>query len=176
MNAHSNHASHTKDRLRMSRSSTAGQGAHPSPYGKLGVMLVLSFLAMYVLMYVMVNTWNHVYMNWNQVYMAALMTAAMLTIEVGVMFTMYPNRRFNAGLMLAGLIGLVVAWGAIREQWGIDDRQFLRSMVPHHAAALLMCEQADLSLSENQSLCRQILASQQREIDEMEARLAEATR
>lgn len=42
-----------------------------SPYRHLAWMLVLSFAAMYVLMYAMVDTLANVYNNVNQLYMAA---------------------------------------------------------------------------------------------------------
>ncbi len=35
----------------------------------------------------------------------------------------------------------------IERQAGIGDRQFLRAMIPHHAAALLMCEKAPVAVS-----------------------------
>ena len=57
----------------------------------------------------------------------------------------------------------------IRHQTGVSDGQFLKSMIPHHAAALLMCEEADLSDPEIKRLCEGIRAGQQREIDQMKA-------
>lgn len=59
----------------------------------------------------------------------------------------------------------------IRAQVAINDRQFLRSMIPHHAGALLMCERNRLRDPELQQLCRDIIASQRREIDLMQAKL-----
>jgi len=47
-------------------------------------MTALSFVAMYFLMYVMVNALDNVYMNFNQVYMAGLMAAPMVLIELVV--------------------------------------------------------------------------------------------
>lgn len=44
---------------------------------------------MYLLMYAMVNTVDNVYVNVNQVYMASLMTAPMVIIELLVMRGMY---------------------------------------------------------------------------------------
>jgi uncharacterized protein (DUF305 family) len=49
----------------------------------------------------------------------------------------------------------------------IGDSQFLRSMIPHHAAAILMCEKAQVQEVEIRDLCRTIIASQQAEIDQM---------
>ena len=60
----------------------------------------------------------------------------------------------------------------IRQQVAIGDEEFLRSMIPHHAGAILMCEQAPLADPEVISLCRGIIASQQAEIDWMKAKLS----
>lgn len=64
----------------------------------------------------------------------------------------------------------------IRQQAAISDKQFLRSMIPHHASAILMCEQASISDPEIKQLCEEIISSQQREIDQMQAKLDELER
>jgi phosphate/sulfate permease len=48
-------------------------------------MAALSFVATYILMYAMVNTFDDVSNSVNQVYMAGLMTAPMVAIELVVM-------------------------------------------------------------------------------------------
>lgn len=148
-----------------------GHGGHRAPYLRLLAMAVLSFLAMYLLMYAMVDRWDNVHPNLNQAYMAALMTAPMVVIELVLMRGMYPDRQFNAVIALAAVLGLGLSWFGIRWQSGVDDRQFLKSMIPHHAGALLMCERNHLRDPDLQALCRQILASQQAEIDLMKAKL-----
>lgn len=60
-----------------------------SHYRRLLAMTVISFVAMYVLMYAMVNTFENVHMNVNQFYMAGLMAASMVIIEVAIMSAMY---------------------------------------------------------------------------------------
>jgi uncharacterized protein (DUF305 family) len=138
-------------------------------YPRLTVMIALSFIAMYVLMYAMVNAFANVYNSFNQFYMAGLMTAAMVIIELLVMGTMYRNRKVNALILGASVLALVGCWVAIREQAAISDKQFLRSMIPHHAGALLMCGEASIEDPEIQALCRSIKSSQQSEIDQMKA-------
>ena len=51
-------------------------------YGRLLLMTALSFVAMFILMYAMVDRFANVYANFNQVYMADLMTAPMVLIEL----------------------------------------------------------------------------------------------
>jgi uncharacterized protein (DUF305 family) len=136
-------------------------------------MVLLSFIAMYILMYAMVDELPHVYNNLNQAYMAALMAAPMLIIELLLMRSMYPDRWRNALLIVIGLVVLAGAWTLIRQQTAIADRQFLRSMIPHHSGTVLMCEQASISDERLQALCRRIVESQLAEIVEMEALLAQ---
>jgi peptidoglycan/LPS O-acetylase OafA/YrhL len=154
--------------------ATHGQGEHP--YRGLLVMAVLSFLSMYILMYAMVDVIGNVYPSLNQFYMAALMTAPMMVIELALMGAMYRNRKWNAVFMAASVAAGLIAFFLIRQQAAISDREFLRSMIPHHAGAILMCNQADLHDPQIQELCRGIVAGQQAEIDLMKAKLAELGR
>ena len=140
-------------------------------YGRLLLMIVLSFIAMYGLMYAMVNSAENVRPNFNQFYMAGLMTAAMVVIELSLMGGMYHNKRLNAGILSAGAVALIVFWMFTRQQVAISDKQFLKSMIPHHAGAILMCERAPIIDAEIKRLCQTIISSQQSEIDQMKAKL-----
>lgn len=139
------------------------------PYFNLGVMAVLSFVAMYFLMYSMVNSVAHVYMSVNQAYMAALMAAPMVVIELIVMRMMYPDPRLNRLVVAGSLVVGIAMFLFIREQTAVGDRQFARSMIPHHSGAILMCGQASLTDSELKRLCQDIVSSQQREIDQLKS-------
>ena len=146
---------------------SAGKG----PYGRLLLMLLLSFLAMFVLMYAMVDRIGNAVPNANQAYMAALMTAPMLLLELALMRGMYPDRRRNLVLIAAGIALLLGSWFAIRAQVAVGDRQFLKSMIPHHAGAILMCQQADLRRPDVRKLCDGIVSAQEQEIALMRAML-----
>lgn len=145
---------------------------HGKPYLRLAIMTALSFAAMYALMYAMVNALPNVMPNLNQFYMAGLMAAAMVVIELIVMWPMYAARRRNAVVLATSIAALAVCWVGIREQAAVGDRQFLKSMIPHHAGAILMCEKAQLRDAEIKELCSGIIASQQAEIDQMKGLLA----
>jgi uncharacterized protein (DUF305 family) len=147
------------------------QKQHGNHYTQLGLMAALSFAAMYWLMYAMVNSTTNVYMSLNQIYMAAVMTAPMVVIELIVMRMMYKDAGLNRILIGTSLVVGVAAFLLIRQQTAIGDRQFLRSMIPHHSAAILMCERAPISDAEIQALCRGIVETQRSEIDRMVTRL-----
>jgi uncharacterized protein (DUF305 family) len=145
-------------------------------YGHLLLMALLSFVSMYVLMYAMVDRFANVYLNFNQFYMAGLMTAPMVLIELAMMRAMYQDKRLNAVIVAASLVALAGFWVLIRQQTAISDRQFLRSMIPHHAGALLMCNKAPIKDAEIRDLCKSIISGQQSEIDLMKAKLDQLDR
>ena len=99
--------------------------------------------------------------------MAALMAAPMPIFAVLIMRMMYRDGRLNAIIVAVSAVALVVFFLLIRQQAAIGDRQFLRSMIPHHAGAILMCRQAPIQDPEIKALCQSIISSQQSEIDQM---------
>jgi uncharacterized protein (DUF305 family) len=127
-------------------------------YLKLAVMAVLSFIAMYILMYAMVDEFASVYPNINQFYMAGLMTAPMIVIELLVMRGMYENSAVNAAILVASVVALGVFFA-------------VKSMIPHHSGAILMCGKAPIEDSEIKALCGQIIKSQREEIAQMKTML-----
>jgi hypothetical protein len=145
-----------------------------SHYRRLLIMGVLSFLSMYALMYAMVDTFGNVYSNFNQLYMAGLMTAPMIVIELFLMRSMFPVAKLNVLIASTSVLAMIVFFLFIRQQTAISDRQFLKSMIPHHASAILMCEQAPIRDPEIVRLCEGILSSQQAEIALMKNMLGEA--
>ena len=145
-------------------------------YLRLAVMIALSFISMYMLMYSMVNTLGDVYNSLNQVYMAGLMTAPMVVIELVLMSAMYKNRKLNSLIIAGSCVAGIAFFLLIRQQTAISDRQFLRSMIPHHSGAILMCDEASLQDQRIRELCKTIVAGQQQEIDQMRAILADLNR
>jgi uncharacterized protein (DUF305 family) len=126
---------------------------------------------MYLLMYAMVNIREDIFLNTNQIYMASLMAAPMVLIELFVMGAMYGRKTYNYLLIIGALIVMGGSFLAIRQQVLVSDRQFLKSMIPHHSAAVLMCEKAQLKDPQIKSLCQSIIDGQQKEIDWMKIKL-----
>ena len=146
---------------------------HGHHYVRLLLMTVLSFISMYVLMYAMVDRFENVYPNINQFYMAGLMTAPMVIIELLLMRSMYRHRAANIAILAVSVIALGAFWLAIRQQAAVGDVQFLKSMIPHHAGAVLMCGEAPIEDAVIRDLCKSIIASQREEIAQMKALLAQ---
>jgi uncharacterized protein (DUF305 family) len=146
---------------------------HAKHYRVLLVMGIVSFACMYILMYAMVNEFANVYTNVNQFYMAGMMAMPMLIIEVLLMKQMYTNKKLNMLVIVISSLALIGFYMAIRKQVGVTDRQFLKSMIPHHAGAILMCNDANITDPEIKKLCEEIIASQEKEIAQMKAKLKE---
>lgn len=58
-------------------------------------------------------------------------------------------------------------------QAAVGDKRFLKSMIPHHAAAILMAQEASLRDPEIKQLAQDIIKAQQAEIVQMKAKLNE---
>lgn len=138
-------------------------------YVRLAAMTVLMFIAMYALMYAMVDRLENVFPNINQFYMAGLMTAPMVIIELLIMRGMYEKRAANLAIIVVSSAAFALFWIGIRQQTAVADEQFLKSMIPHHAGAVLMCEQASIEDAEIKLLCEGIIRSQNAEIARMKA-------
>lgn len=140
-------------------------------YGKLIIMGILSFISMFILMYMMVDKYANVYSNLNQFYMAGMMTMPMLILELLLMGSMYPSKLINIIIITISFLLLILFIVFIRQQTIISDKEFLKSMIPHHASAILMCNKAPIKDSEIKKLCKNIISSQQSEIDWMKTKL-----
>jgi uncharacterized protein (DUF305 family) len=77
---------------------------------------------------------------------------------------MYKNKTFNIVLLGLGTALIVAFWTLLRGQVGVGDQQFLRSMIPHHAAAILVCQQSSLTNPRIKELCTEIVQTQKEEI------------
>lgn len=143
-----------------------------APYRMLAVNLVASLAVMYLVMFAMIDGIRDFHHNLNTFYMALAMVAPMAMLMLLTMGGMYPNRRLNLALHAGFAILFLLAFAAIRTQTTIGDRQFLRSMIPHHSGAILMCREAELADPQIVELCARIRRAQRQEIDEMEAIMA----
>lgn len=140
-------------------------------YINLLFMVVLSFISMYILMYMMVDSYANVYSNLNQLYMVGVMAIPMVIIELFLMRSMYTNKKLNVLIIAISAIIFISLIIFIRKQTAISDKEFLKSMIPHHAGALLMCKNASLKDPEIKEFCKNITLGQQSEIDFMKAKL-----
>lgn len=137
-------------------------------YRHLLVMALAHLPFMYIIMFVMVDRFSHVYNNLNTLYMAVMMVAPMVALMPLMMKGMYPDRKKNVIVYVSSLVVLLIFYFFVREQVLIGDKQFLRSMIPHHSGAILMCEESSLQDEEIKNLCATIIEGQKREVEQMQ--------
>lgn len=138
-------------------------------YKELTIELVIDFVIMYLVMYTMIASLNHFYLNINNVYMTLMMVTPMALVMLVAMRSMFPSRRLNVGIGVGAAVVFIASFVGMRTQAAVGDEQFLRSMIPHHSGAILMCEQSAITDQEIKELCGRIIQSQQAEIEQMQA-------
>jgi uncharacterized protein (DUF305 family) len=141
-------------------------------YLLLALNLTISLAIMYLAMFAMIASWGEFIQNLNFLYMALVMWAPMGILMLLTMRMMYRDRKLNMVLYVAFGFIFFLSLVGIRDQSLVGDDQFLRSMIPHHSGAILMCEQASIRSPEVQQLCFRpngIVDSQTREIAQMKA-------
>lgn len=141
-------------------------------YRSLAFQTLISGVIMYVVMFVMIDRIDSFYNNLNMFYMTLMMVAPMVVLMILAMRDMFPSKALNAALLVGSVAIFFGSFALIRTQTTIGDTAFLRSMIPHHSGAILMCEQASLRDPELVSLCGEIIKSQREEIAQMKAMLA----
>jgi uncharacterized protein (DUF305 family) len=142
-----------------------------SHYRMLGVNMAVSLIIMYLVMFAMNWSWGEFFQNLNFLYMALMMWAPMGILMLLTMGMMYKDKKLNFILYLSFTLVFVLSFFAIRDQTIVGDRQFLRSMIPHHSGAITMCERAAITNPEIKEICfapNGIVQSQKREIAQME--------
>ena len=141
----------------------------PHSYAHLAVELAIDFVIMYLVMYTMIASLDDFRLNLNNVYMTLMMVAPMAVVMLVAMRSMFPSRRVNSIVIAVAVLAFAASFAAMRTQAAVGDREFLRSMIPHHSGAILMCREAAISDPEIVALCRQIVESQRKEIAQMNA-------
>lgn len=142
-----------------------------SPYTGLIYMLLLHFIIMFAVMYTMVDTFQDIFINLNQFYMTMMMVTPMGIGMLLFMSAMYPNKKLNYGIYFGSLAAFLLFFFLMRSQGLVGDEQFLKSMIPHHSGAILMCERAELTDPEIIRFCQVIIDTQEKEISEMKKML-----
>lgn len=140
------------------------------------LMTAINFVIMYLLTYAAIASFDHLVPNINKAYMAAIMAAPMLAINLLMNASMYENQRALRIVLAASGLVFVLGFSFIRQQSFVGDEAFLRSMIPHHSSAILMCEQASIEDPEIVELCDAIITAQLEEIAIMEQLLDEGSR
>lgn len=140
-------------------------------YLKFFLMLVVSYVIMYAVMFLNVFESEHIYLSTTRTYMAFLMVCPMAISMMLFMWGMYPNKKLNYGIMgIAGALFIVCLIG-LRQQVPVQDEQWMKAMIPHHSSAILTSTNANISDPEARQLADDIIETQKEEIAQMKMML-----
>ncbi|SFH40338.1 DUF305 domain-containing protein [Pontibacter chinhatensis] len=142
-----------------------------SNYTNFVLMLLSSFIAMYITMYLNTYEIDHVYFSLTRFYMACLGIAAMAVIMFFFMKDMYMDKKKNTAILLGSLMLFIGALTLARTQTPIGDVLYMKAMIPHHSIAILASKRADIKDPEVKKLTEEIIESQEKEIAEMKAHI-----
>lgn len=138
-------------------------------YNKFFLMLFVSLVIMYVVMFLNMDQLSHYHTSATRIYMALLMIAPMAVVMLGFMGGMYKSKKTNAAIIIGAVLLFAVVLTALRTQTPIGDVNYMKAMIPHHSSAVMVSKHAHLKDPEVRALADSIIASQNREIAQMEA-------
>ncbi len=136
-------------------------------YGKFMLMLGLSFVAMYITMYMNTYQWDHIYFSLTRFYMACLGISAMAVIMLSFMWGMYKNRKKNLAIYAGSFLLFISVFILVRTQKPIEDVLYMKAMIPHHSIAILTSKRAAIKDPKVRELADGIIKAQEKEIAEM---------
>ena len=148
--------------------ANSDQGDERSAYVRFGAMIATSTVVMFVLTYTNVFAFDHARWSEERVYMALLMAGAMAIVMLSFMWSMHRDVRMNVAIYAGALLLMGVALWLSRSQQFVDDREYMKGMIPHHSIAILTSERADLDDLRVCELADGIIRAQREEIDEMD--------
>jgi magnesium-transporting ATPase (P-type) len=140
---------------------------HQNPYPKFFAMLAVSFVLMYVVMYLNTYELDHVYFSLTRFYMTCLMIASMAVVMLLFMLKMYKDKMKNFAILEVSFLLFLGSLYLVRAQKPVDDLLWMRAMIPHHSIAILTSERADIKDPEVKRLAESIIKAQRKEIEEM---------
>ncbi len=136
-------------------------------WGRFAAMIAVSTIIMFVLMYQLVYSYDHVLFSLNRLIASLLMGCIMAVVMLAFMWSMYSGRGVKLALAVIATIAAVVLFYVNRNQSLVDDTTFMKAMIPHHSIAINNARKATISDPRVRRLADQIIASQMQEIEEM---------
>jgi len=148
--------------------SHGGHDGESRKYLRFAAMITTSTVVMFALTYTNSYAFDHIRWSEERVYMALLMGGAMSVVMLGFMWSMHANKKVNVAIVLASVALMGGALFLSRSQRFVDDREYMKGMIPHHSIAILTSEHADLDDRRVCELANSIIRAQREEIAEMD--------
>jgi hypothetical protein len=160
-------------------SSSQGAARHESDgmsmgsYGRFVAMVATSTVLGFAAMYLHTYELAHVFFSWTRLFMGMIMAGVMMAVMMLFMWSMYPNRKANYGVLGAAAVLFAAGLALVRTQATVDDVAWMKAMIPHHSIAILTSDRAGISDPRARQLADAIVETQRREIAEMKALIEE---
>jgi hypothetical protein len=137
-------------------------------YLRFGAMIATSMVVMYGVMYVHTYQLSHVEWSETRLFMTLLMGSAMAVVMLGFMIGMYKNTKINISIIVGSILLFTFGTFLVRSQNTVEDRSYMRAMIPHHSIAILTSENSEIKDKRVCELSVEIIKAQRREIREMQ--------
>ncbi|SNY53411.1 protein of unknown function [Pseudooceanicola antarcticus] len=142
-------------------------------YSRFFLMISVSTVLMFGLMYLNTYLVSHVFWSETRAYMAIVMGAVMAFVMLAFMLGMYKNRRLNIAIFAGSIIVFAGALWLVRSQVTVQDRAYMRAMIPHHSIAIMTSSRAEITDPRVRALADDIIYAQDKEIAEMRYLIAD---
>ncbi len=142
-------------------------------YKRFALMIATSTVVMFGLMYLNTYLVTHVFWSETRAYMAVVMGAAMAFVMMAFMMGMYRNRAANIAIFVGSIMVFAGALWLVRSQVTVQDRAYMRAMIPHHSIAVMTSTRAEISDPRVRTLADDIIYAQDKEIAQMRYLIAD---
>lgn len=136
-------------------------------YVRFGVMILVSTVVMFGMMYLNVFQWDHIFYSQTRLFMALMMGAVMAMIMLLFMWKMYENKKWNLAILAVSVLVFCGSLFMVRSQTAVDDVKWMKAMIPHHSIAILTSTNAAIKDPEVKELADNIIQTQKEEIEKM---------
>lgn len=136
-------------------------------YVRFGVMILVSTVVMFGMMYLNVFQWDHIFYSQTRLFMALMMGAVMAMIMLLFMWKMYENKKWNLAILAVSVLVFCGSLFMVRSQTAVDDVKWMKAMIPHHSIAILTTTNAAIKDPEVKELADDIIQTQKEEIEKM---------
>ena len=143
------------------------QHTKKNPYVKFAIIMAVSFVIMYSVMFLNLEAFSHIHNSITRFYMTTLMIAAMAITMLLFMWKMYPNLKINYGIIAFAAISFCGTLYLLRTQTFITDIQYMKAMIPHHSSAIMTSSNVNFKDPELKKLAEDIIIAQEKEIEQM---------
>lgn len=137
------------------------------------VMIAVSTIVMFGLMYLNTYQADHVFFSQTRMWMALYMGAVMAAIMLAFMWTMYRGQGTKIAVMIASALAFAGSLYLVRSQQTVGDEAWMKAMIPHHSIAVLTSSRAHIRDQRVRELADSIIEAQVREIEEMKLLIAD---